>query len=135
MVLFKNNTVYHKGIIPVNDAKTTINDLKASVKKFTEDREWEKYHSPKNLSMALAAEAAELMELFLWVESKDSYDELEKRREEAEYEIADVAILVLAFCVRHNIDLSDAIARKQVEAARKYPIEKAKGNHLKYNQF
>jgi dCTP diphosphatase len=119
----------------MTDSKTTLDELKNKVNKFTQEREWQQFHSPKNLSMALAAEAAELMELFLWCESKDSYNELEKRRQEVEYEIADVAILILAFCVRHNIDLSSAIERKQIEAATKYPIEKSKGKCLKYNQF
>ena len=117
------------------DATTTIKSLKNDVKKFVEDREWQQFHSPKNLSMALASEAAEVMDLFLWCESAASYDELEKRRQDVEDEIADVAVLVLAFCVRHNIDLSAAIAHKRIEAARKYPIEKCKGTSLKYNQL
>src|SRR5258708_36255623 len=91
------------------DATTTIETLKNDVKKFIEDREWQQFHSPKNLSMALASEAAEVMDLFLWCESAASYEELETRRQDAEDEIADVAILLLAFCVRHNIDLSKAI--------------------------
>ena len=117
------------------DATTTIESLKNDVKKFVEDREWQQFHSPKNLSMALASEAAEVMDLFLWCESVASYDELENRRQEVEDEIADVAVLLLAFCVRHNIDLSAAIAYKRIEAARKYPIEKCKGKSLKYNQL
>ena len=117
------------------DATTTIEALKNSVKKFTEDREWQQFHTPKNLSMAIASEAAEIMDLFLWCESAASYDELEKRRQEVENEIADVTILILAFCVRHNIDLSKAVAYKQIEQAGKYPIEKCKGKSLKYNQY
>lgn len=117
------------------DATTTIESLKNDVKKFIEDREWQQFHSPKNLSMALASEAAEVMDLFLWCESAASYEELEKRRQEVEDEIADVTILVLAFCVRHNIDLSAAVAHKQIEAARKYPIEKCKGKSTKYDRL
>jgi len=117
------------------DATTTIEALKNDVKKFVEDREWQQFHSPKNLSMALASEAAEVMDLFLWCESVASYEELEKRRQDVEDEIADVAVLILAFCVRHNIDLSSAIAHKRIEAAHKYPIEKCKGKSLKYNEL
>jgi dCTP diphosphatase len=117
------------------DATTTVESLKNAVKKFVEDREWQQFHSPKNLSMALASEAAEVMDLFLWCESVASYEELEKRRQEVEDEIADVTILVLAFCVRHNIDLSAAIAHKQIEAARKYPVEKCKGKSTKYDKL
>ena len=117
------------------DNITTIETLKNSVKKFTEDREWQQFHSPKNLSMALASEAAEVMDLFLWCTSEASYQELEQQRKDVEDEIADVAIVLLAFCVRHNIDLSTAIARKQIKHAEKYPIEKCKGKSLKYNQL
>jgi dCTP diphosphatase len=117
------------------DATTTVESLKNDVKKFTEDREWQQFHSPKNLSMALASEAAEVMDLFLWCESAASYEELEQRRQDVEDEIADVAVLLLAFCVRHNIDLSSAIAHKRIESARKYPIEKCKGKSTKYDRL
>ena len=117
------------------DKTVTVEALKNSVKQFTEDREWQQFHSPKNLSMALASEVAEVMDLFLWCDNAASYDELEKRRQDVEDEIADVAVLLLAFCVRHNIDLSKAIAHKRVESARKYPIEKCKGKSTKYDRL
>jgi dCTP diphosphatase len=117
------------------DGITTIETLKNDVKKCVEDREWQQFHSPKNLSMALVSEATELMDLFLWCESAASYEELEKRREQAEDEVADVAFLLLAFCVRHNIDLSKAMAHKQIEKERKYPIEKCKGKTTKYTEL
>jgi len=117
------------------DATTTIESLKNDVKKFVEDREWQQFHSPKNLSMALASEAAEVMDLFLWCEGEASYGELEKRRQDVEGEIADIAVVLLAFCVRHNIDLSAVIAHKRIEQTRKYPVEKCKGRSLKYNQL
>src|SRR6266446_4260611 len=110
------------------DATTTVESLKNDVKKFTEDREWQQFHNPKNLSMALASEAAEVMDLFLWCESSASYEELED-------EIADVAVALLAFCTRHNIDLSSAIAHKRIEHVRKYPIEKCKGRSTKYDRL
>src|SRR5579872_628967 len=103
------------------DNITTVETLKNSVKKFTEDREWQQFHSPKNLSMALASEVAEVMDLFLWCDNAASYAELERQRQDVEDEIADVAIIVLAFCVRHNIDLSAAITQKQTKQALKYP--------------
>jgi len=119
----------------MNDSTTSIETLKNKVKKFVEDREWQQFHSPKNLSMALASEAAEVMDLFLWCDNKASYEELEKKRQDVEYEIADVAILIFAFCIRHNIDLTTAISKKQIEAAKKYPIEKSKGKSLKYTEL
>jgi dCTP diphosphatase len=117
------------------DATTTVESLKNDVKKFVEDREWQQFHSPKNLSMALASEAAEVMDLFLWCDNAASYEELENRRQDVEDEIADVAVALLAFCVRHNIDLSKAIAHKRIEHARKYPIEKCKGKSTKYDRL
>lgn len=119
----------------MSDITTTIETLKNAVKKFTEDREWQQFHSPKNLSMAIASEVAELMDFFLWCDNAASYDELEKNRQLVEDEVADIAILLLAFCVRHNIDLSKAVAYKQIEQAAKYPIEKAKGRWTKYTEL
>lgn len=119
----------------MSDATTTIESLKNDVKKFIEEREWQQFHSPKNLSMSLASEAAEVMDLFLWCDNTESYEELEKNRQDVEDEIADVAVVLLAFCNRHNIDLSSAIAHKRIEAARKYPVEKSKGKWTKYNKL
>lgn len=119
----------------MNDNITTINDLKSIVKKFVEEREWHQWHSPKNVSMQIAAEAAELMELFLWVDSKESFAEVEKHREAVEHEVADVMVALMNFCIRANIDLASAIQNKMIHNAQKYPIEKAKGNRLKYTQF
>jgi len=119
----------------MSDVTTTIESLKNDVKKFIEDREWQQFHSPKNLSMALVSEATELMDLFLWCESAASYDELEKRRQDVEDEVADIAFALLCFCNQNKIDLSKALAHKQIEKARKYPIEKCKGKWTKYTEL
>jgi NTP pyrophosphatase (non-canonical NTP hydrolase) len=119
----------------MKDTITTINDLKAIVKKYSEDRDWQQYYSPKNVSMQIATEAAELMELFLWVESKESFAEAEKRREAVEHEIADIAYGLINFCNQTNIDLAAAFEKKMIHNAQKYPIEKAKGKRLKYTQL
>ena len=117
------------------DTTTTIESLKNDVKKFVEDRDWQQFHSPKNLSMALASEVAELMDFFLWCDNAASYEELEKRRQHVEDEVSDIAVLLLSFCVRHNIDLSKAIAHKQREREQKYPVEKCKGKWTKYTEL
>lgn len=117
------------------DKDITIDMLKKEVEKFTKDRDWQKFHTPKNLSMNIAIEAAELMEIFLWYDPKDCEKELEKRREEVENEVADIARAVIDFCIFCNIDLSNAIKKKMILAAEKYPIEKCKGKNLKYNQL
>ena len=116
----------------MSDTTTTIEALKNEVAKFIEDRDWQQFHSPKNVSMALASEVAELMDFFLWCDNAGSYEELEKHRQEVEDEVADIAFALLCFCNQNNIDLSKALAHKQIEKARKYPIEKSKGRWTKY---
>jgi dCTP diphosphatase len=120
----------------MNDSKTTIADLKQIIKKYADDRDWGQFHTPKNLSMNIAAEAAELMELFLWVESTDTQNELvEKNRTAVEDEVADIASGLINFCVRNNVDLCTAIENKMEKNAVKYPIEKCKGIAKKYTEL
>ena len=120
----------------MTDQKTTLAELKAFMKAFVDERDWGQFHSPKNLSMALAVEAAELMEHFLWVEgNKASADAFEKKREEIEHEVADVFALLLALCNQNNIDLSAAYERKMKLNGEKYPVEKSKGSSAKYTEL
>lgn len=119
----------------MNDQKNTIDDLKKKIDQFMNERDWHQFHSPKNVAMAIAAEAAELMEPFLWVDGHESKQELEKKRDAVEQEVADVAIALINFCTLNNIDLSTAIEKKLVLAAKKYPIEKAKGSRKKYTEL
>ena len=119
----------------MDDHKSTINDAKKIVRKFIEDRDWQQFHSPKNLSMGIATEAAELMEHFIWVESKDSLEELEKRRQAVEDEAADVFWALLSFCNISDIDLAKALEKKLESSAKKYPIEKSKGKTTKYTEL
>ena len=118
---------------PRGDRATTIQELKDTVQAFVRERDWERFHSPKNLSMALAAEAAELMEHFLW----DTLEASEEtaRKEEVADELADILLYLLEFANMTGIDISDAVASKVKKNAEKYPVEKAKGNSLKYTEF
>lgn len=111
----------------MNDKTTTVETLKEIIRTFTDARDWGQFHTPKNLSMAVAAEAAELMEIFMWVESKASVEELEKNREDVEHEVADIAAYLLILCSRYNIDLAAAFEQKMKINGLKYPLEKAKG--------
>ncbi len=114
-----------------------MGDLKRHVLAFARDREWERFHSPKNLSMALAGEAAELMEHFLWMESAESLRALEEdaRRRAVAEELADVVIYALEFANVSGIDLAAAIQDKLQKNAVKYPVDKARGNARKYTEF
>lgn len=119
------------------DATTTVADLKARVLAFARERDWEQFHAPKNLSMALAAEAGELMEHFLWTSSEDSRETVrsERKRADIEDELADVVIYALEFANMSDIDLAAVIERKMAANAAKYPVEKAKGRADKYTEL
>jgi dCTP diphosphatase len=106
------------------DATTTIGSLKDAVRDFADERQWEPYHTPKNLSMAIAAEVAELMEHFLWLtgdESRQAGIDPAKRGDIAD-ELADIACLVFQFSLAGGIDISDAVRAKMAKNALKYPV-------------
>lgn len=113
------------------DLSTTVNDLKEMFRKFVAERDWEQFHSPKNLAMSLAVEAAELMEHFLWMdtaESNASVLESAKLQEVGE-EIADIAGHIFCLCNVLNLDLSDVIAAKMSKNALKYPADIYRGKY------
>ncbi len=121
----------------LSDSVTTVGDLKERVLAFTRERDWEQFHAPKNLSMALAAEAGELMEHFLWATSEESKTLAHnvKKRAEIEDELADVIIYGLEFANMTGIDVAAAIERKMAANAAKYPVEKSRGNSAKYTEL
>ena len=114
----------------MNDKKTTIDNLKVFVKDFVDERDWSQFHNPKNISMALAIEASELMDIFKW----DSNDESEKKmfvdtsRQNAMDELADVIIYAIAFANKNSIDISNTILQKMKKNEKKYPSENFKGH-------
>jgi len=122
---------------PLADATTTIAELKTRVLAFAREREWVQFHSPKNLSMALAAETGELMEHFLWADAAASQARCREpeRRRKIEEEIADVVIYSLEFANVAGIDLAAAIEMKLAANAQKYPVEKARGRSEKYTEL
>jgi NTP pyrophosphatase (non-canonical NTP hydrolase) len=110
------------------DGTTTFAELKGLVGQFVSERSWEKFHSPKSLSMAIAAEAAELMELFTWLTEAESYEAAQASRAQATTEeLADVVIFVLAFANRCNIDLAQAIEDKIARNRERYPAQEFQG--------
>ena len=121
----------------LTDAATTVAELKSRLLAFVRERDWEQFHAPKNLSMALAAEAGELMEHFLWAtpeHSKAIAAEPAKRAKIAE-ELADVVIYALEFANITGLDVAAAIEAKMAANAKKYPVEKAKGRSEKYTEL
>jgi NTP pyrophosphatase (non-canonical NTP hydrolase) len=120
-----------------SDSATTVAQLKDRVLAFARERDWEQFHAPKNLSMALAAEAGELMEHFLWAtpqESRAVASDPAKRAKIAE-ELADVVIYALEFANATSLDLAAAIGAKIEANAAKYPVEKSKGRSAKYTEL
>lgn len=113
----------------MNDNKTDISNLKKIVKEFVDEREWRQFHNPKNLSMSIAIESAELMELFQWLSKKESIKAMSsgKLRKNAIDEIADIFIYLIAFCNENKIDIKQAIDQKMKKNKNKYPAEIFKG--------
>ena len=114
----------------MNDRSTTITELKKIVEDFVNERDWSQFHNPKNLSMALAIEAGELMDIFKWNTTQECEDMISEKNimQEATDELADIMIYALAFSNRNNINISSAIEKKMIKNRKKYPIEKFKGH-------
>lgn len=121
----------------MNDHETRLQEIKDKVLAFAKERDWEQFHSPKNLSMAIAAEAAELMEHFLWQSADQSREDVdgEKLRAKVEEELADIFIFAIEFANVTGIDISAIIEAKMKRNAEKYPVEKAKGRSDKYTDL
>lgn len=115
----------------MSDATTTLAALRDAVRQFVAERAWEPFHSPKNLVMGLAAEAAELMEHYLWVDGPASYDVTKDPagREAVADEMADVANYLFCLANVLGIDLSEAVRAKIVKNAAKYPADVFRGKY------
>lgn len=115
------------------DDSTTVAQLRQLVARFVAEREWERYHDPKNLSMALAIEAAELMEHFQWLRSDELDTVLQepKIRAEIREELADVLAFTLALANRLGLDVSTALTDKMAKNAAKYPADQFRGSYRK----
>jgi NTP pyrophosphatase (non-canonical NTP hydrolase) len=121
----------------LTDSATTIAELKTRLLAFVRERDWEQFHSPKNLSMALAAESGELMEHFLWAtpEQSRAIAADAARRGKIADELADVVIYALEFANITGLDVAAAIEAKMATNAKKYPVEKARGRADKYTEL
>ena len=119
------------------DNEVKLQELKDEIQAFASERDWEQFHTPKNLSMAIAAEAAELMEHFLWHEGKQSFDVLQdpKKHQEIAEELADIIIYSMEFANITKLDIATIIRDKMKSNAEKYPVEKAKGRADKYTDL
>lgn len=107
------------------------------VRKFCEERDWDQFHSPKELSIGLITEASELLEHFRFQSDEQITALLSDAtsREEIEDELADCLFFILRFAGRQNVDLGRALDRKIAKSAAKYPVDKARGNNRKYDRL
>jgi NTP pyrophosphatase (non-canonical NTP hydrolase) len=107
------------------DAKTTIGELRRAVHQFTSERDWDAYHTPKNLAMSIAIETAELMEHFQWLTIEESKMLIhnDSARAEIADELADILIYALSFSNSTGIDISDAISRKLDRNQTRFPVD------------
>ena len=109
--------------------------LEAEIDAFVLERDWAQFHTPKNLAMSVAIEAAEIMEHFQWCSGEESRTLPRQKRDEVASEIADVLIYLVRLGDKLGIDPVTAARAKLVENARKYPVDKARGSARKYNEL
>lgn len=120
-----------------NDATTTLQDVKNTIAQFTADRDWQQFHSAKNVAMALVSEAAELMAHFRWSAGGGDaaiLDDAQSRRE-IRLEVADVLLLLAEFANVTGIDMSQAVEEKLAINAERYSVEKSRGTARKYDRL
>jgi len=113
----------------------TLADLQAEIRKFCDDRDWDQFHNPKDLSISLSLEAAEVLEHFQWKNNDEMSRHVKEKKADIGEELADVFYWVLLLANKLDIDLIDAFEAKMVKNETKYPVEKAKDNHYKYTEL
>ena len=115
--------------------KDALLSLAARLNQFARERDWEKFHSPKNISMALNVEAGELMEHFQWLNESDSYLLDTPKKLDVSLELADIFLYLIRIADILEIDLIDSAEQKLVINEKKYPVALSKGNAKKYTEF
>lgn len=119
----------------LTDRQTTLHDLKERMATFVRERDWEQFHSPKNLSMSIAIEAAELMEHFQWLTVEQAHQLDDQALAEVGEELADIVIYALSMSNTLELDLASTILAKMAKNERKYPAETVKGKAHKYTFY
>jgi dCTP diphosphatase len=112
-----------------------LDDIKARLQTFAKDRDWEQFHSPKNLSMALSVEVAELVEHFQWLTEEQSKQLDDKTLAEVADEIADVQVYLIRLADKLGVDVLATVEEKIKKNEAKYPVDKVKGSSKKYTEY
>ena len=113
----------------------SLEELRSRINQFVKERDWDQFHSPKNLAMAMIVEAAELVEHFQWNTLEESRQLDDEKREQVGQELADTFVYILRIAEVTGIDLIEAANRKIDLNAQKYPVDKAKGSNKKYTEY
>lgn len=113
----------------------TIPELTSRIRAFRDARDWQQFHSPKDLAVAIAAEAGELLQPFVWKSPEESHAIALRKRSEIADEIADVAILLFELADQLGLDLAAEMEAKLLRNETRYPAELARGSNLKYNEL
>lgn len=115
-------------------SESDFDRIRGKVREFVAARDWDQFHSPKNLSMALIVEAAELVEHFQWLSEAQSAALPPEKLAEVEQELADIQVYLISLAHKLDLDLIAAVEKKLVLNAQKYPVELARGNSKKYTE-
>ncbi len=113
----------------------SIVELTDRIRRFVAARDWQRYHNPKDMAVAIAAEAGELMQHFVWQQPDQVDRRAEEKRQEIASEIADVGILLFEMADLLGLNLGEVMEAKMARNEARYPVEKARGNNLKYNEL
>lgn len=112
-----------------------LDQLKLRIRQFADERDWQQYHSPKNLAMALIVEAAELVEHFQWLTEEQSQTLAPEKLAQVSDELADIQIYLIRIADQLKVDLLEAVDKKIEKNAVKYPADKVRGSAKKYNEL
>lgn len=112
-----------------------IKKLIEKIIKFRDDRDWKQFHNPKDMALSLVLEATEVLEHFQWKTQKEIKEYIKTNKDDIGEELADVLYWVLLMCNDLEINIFEALEKKIKKNERKYPIDKAKGKHTKYNKL
>jgi NTP pyrophosphatase (non-canonical NTP hydrolase) len=120
---------------PTTAANGELAQLRALVRQFVHERDWDQFHTPKNLSAALSVEAAELLEHFQWLQRGERTELGEAKLEQVRHEMADVLVYLVRLADKLDVDLIAAVHEKMLLNRAKYPADKVRGDPRKYNEY
>lgn len=112
-----------------------LEELKSKLQNFADARDWDQFHSPKNLSMALSVEASELVECFQWLTEAQSQNLTPEQKQAVVDEIADVQVYLLRLATKLDVNILTAVEQKMLKNEKKYPVDLVKGSAKKYTEY